>query len=235
MFITKREANPPPFFLTSGGFLMQKNHSLACVRHGMLLSILALVLGVSWAAYMATHHESLHGGFEKQEQASHAKHASLAQNRHSWLAALVPAAMAHGDHETGPATRKHQHSHSGSLATDAMQRLLRGHIHWMGLGILSIAMLLVVAFTSLRPCWKKVLGWSFGIGALAYPPAWIIMGFRTVTMGPEAAEDSVMWLFAPAAALLFVSLVSVCLVLLLEAAGWCNKPFIARFFGPDRT
>ncbi len=211
---------------------------LAPVRHGLLLSILALILGIGWAGYLALNHERLHGGFEQQEQAARQKaHASRAISVIPLLDAVIPLARAHGDelhvptipsHEQAAST--HQHSHSGSLAGDAMERLLRGHIHWMGLGILSAVLLLIVAITSLKCGWKRLLGWTFGIGALAYPPAWILMGFRTVRLGPEAAEQSVMWLFGPAAALLLASLATTLAVLALEACG-CQRRFsIFRLF-----
>jgi len=197
------------------------NH-FAPIRHGLLLSILALILGIGWAGYLALNHEQLHGGFEKQEKMTHRE--AYASPMVPLLDAVIPLARAHGDEPHTPAatasreqaTPAHQHSHSGSLASDAMERLLRGHIHWMGLGILSAVLLLIVAFTSLRPGWKKLLGWTFGLGALAYPPAWILMGFRTVRLGPEAAEQSVMWLFGPAAGLLLASLIAVLAILVIE-------------------
>jgi len=225
---------------------------IAPVRHGLLLAVTAMILGVSWAAYLATHHEQLHGGFEKQEAALKAGNAQQKMKDVDMQGMslgmltdkLIPQAHAHGDEVHGaeqkPANHagdqhaaKHQHSHSGSLAMDAMQRLLRGHIHWMGLGILSAVMLLIVAFTSLKTGLKKTLGWTFGLGALAYPAAWILMGFRTVTMGPDVAEASVMWLFGPAAGLLLGSLVAVFGVLLLEMTGWHAKAVFPRFFEPQ--
>lgn len=215
------------------------------VRHGLFLAVIAMICGVSWAAYLATHHEQLHGGFEKQETELKAKEMQQMDMKGMSLGMLtyklIPQAYAHGDEGHGakqaPVSEdgdqhaaKHQHSHSGSLATDAMERLLRGHIHWMGLGILSAVMLLIVAFTSLKTGWKKTLGWTFGIGAMAYPIAWIVMGFRTVVMGPEAAEASVMWLFGPAAGLLLASLIAVFGILLLEMTGWHAGAVFARFF-----
>jgi len=199
--------------------------ALGSVRHGLILSTLAMILGVCWAGYLAVNHEQLHGGFEKQETAH--KHAQTGPDITAMMLGIaIPDADAHGDephpseqaghtnHEQ--AAPAHQHSHSGSLAMDAMQRLLRGHVHWMGTGILSAVMLLIVTFSSLQTCWKKLLGWTFGIGALAYPPAWILMGFRTVRMGPEAAENSVMWLFGPSAGLLLASMAAVLVILAIE-------------------
>lgn len=216
---------------------------IAPVRHGLLLAVAAMILGISWAAYLATHHEQLHGGFEKQEaqiQADRLQRQMRDMNMNGASSnavseLLIPRAHAHGAHATRPGNHqeaKHQHSHTGSLAMDAMQRLMRGHIHWMGLGILSTVLLLVTAFTSLKAVWKKALGWSFGLGALAYPIAWIVMGFRTVVMGPEVAEASIMWLFVPAAGLLLASIGAVFGALLLEMRGWHAGPVFSRFFEP---
>jgi len=216
------------------------------VRHGLLLSTLATILGVCWAGYLAVNHEQLHGGFEKQEAAlktAQVPSMDMTAMMFGILPDAIPQTHAHGnepdpsapvehaDHghaETSPA---HQHSHSGSLAMDAMQRLLRGHVHWMGVGILSAVMLLIVAFTSLKSCGKKLLGWTFGIGALAYPPAWILMGFRTVELGPQTAEASVMWLFVPAVGLLLASMLAVLGLLIIEMFQLQQRiPFLSCFF-----
>jgi len=208
------------------------------VRHGLLMGIAALIFGALWAAYVATHHEQLHGAFEKQQtQLEQVAMEKLMENLN-----MDDMEMEHADavntpsghHGSGQAAghghgEAAQHSHSGSLANDAMQRLLRGHIHAMGLGILTCVLLLIVAFTSLQDCWKKVLGFTFGLGAVLYPPAWVIMGFRTVELGPEAAEASIMWLFGPAVALLLGSMVAVAIVLLIEMMG-LDKTVFKRFF-----
>jgi len=200
------------------------------VYHGLAMGLLALIFGALWAAYIATHHEQLHGGFEASEAAQKKVHmqADMSMNdmdmghahqagepSHEHAEASSPHAHGEG-HKHG---EMHQHSHSGSLATDAMQRLLRGHIHFMGIGILILVVLFVVASTTLKNHWKQVLAWTLGLGALMYPPAWILMGFRTVSMGPEGAEASVMWLFGPAVALLIGSLIAVFTVMFLEFTG----------------
>jgi len=213
---------------------------------------MALIMGALWAAYVATHHQELHGGFEQQqaqlEQVAmqqrmenfnmddmgmgHPHEANISENHHGAQAAQssghghATQAAAHGDgHAKGA-----QHSHTGSLANDAMQRLLRGHIHAMGLGVLTCVLLLVVVFTSLKDIWKKVFGFTFGLGAVLYPPAWVIMGFRTVELGPEAAEASIMWLFGPAVGLLIGSMVVLVAVLLIEMMGWHKKGWLGSFF-----
>jgi len=214
---------------------MNSSEFISPVRHGLAMAVLALVFGALWAAYLATHHELLHGGFEAQvaQQQVQMKEQNMKDMQMDTMDVHVAhthaeAEPAHHSHAGAPAQGHHaeaaaghghggaQHSHSGSLATDAMQRLLRGHIHFMGIGVLSAVLLLIVAFTSLKACWKKVLGWTLGLGALAYPPAWILMGFRTVELGPEAAEASVMWLFGPAVGLLLASISAVLVILLFE-------------------
>ncbi len=213
--------------------------SLLDVYHGLAMALLALILGTLWAAYIATHHEQLHGGFEAQEaqlkqvQIQHLMQELNMDHLSSVHDQSVEAESGHhhGVSQTGGESNHaagHQHSHSGSLAMDAMQRLLRGHIHFMGIGTLVAVLILIVAFTSLKPGWKKLLGWTFGIGALAYPPAWIMMGLRTVEMGPEASEASVMWLFGPAVVLLLASMLVLFGVLLLEMTK-LNKNTFFRF------
>ncbi len=188
------------------------------VRHGLLMGMLALLCGELWAVYLATHHEQLHGDFERQS-------------------ALMSQIMEPHDHADDmmhghdmDSMLQGQHSHSGSLATDAMQRLLRGHIHFMGIGMLVIIMLLLVAASSLKSIWKRLLGWSFGLGALLYPPAWILMGLRTVELGPQGAEASVLWLFGPAVALLIGSTLAVLALLIIEMAGWGRSRWLAWAF-----
>ncbi len=214
---------------------------LSPVHHGLALGVLALIFGALWAAYLATHHEQLHGGFEaaeskmKQvEMQAHMKAEKIEMSMDSMSMESTPHQhsaneIAHDDHASEGAhshsggghghAAGEQHSHSGSLATDAMQRLLRGHIHFMGIGMLIIVVLILVAASSLKDGWKGVFGWTFGLGALMYPPAWILMGFRTVELGPQGAEASVMWLFGPAVALLIGSLIALFCVMAIECTG----------------
>ena len=223
--------------------------SISHVRHGLAMAVLALICGALWAAYIATNHESLHGGFESQvQQQSQARHSMPMQDMQMDAMSMTePAAHGHAsasDHHAPESSHQDsaasghsssaQHSHSGSLAKDAMQRLLRGHIHFMGIGVLAAVLLLIVAFTSLKSCWKKVLGWTFGLGALAYPPAWIMMGFRTVELGPAGAEASVMWLFGPAVGLLLASMSALLVILLLETLSLQHKtPLLKNCFQRD--
>jgi len=207
---------------------------LSPIRHGLIMAILAMILGALWAGYMASQHERLHAGFEAQEaqmQPAQIEHLLEGMSKDSTDTGYSHSHDAPPPADAAEPAPSEQHSHSGSLAKDAMQRLLRGHIHFMGLGVLAAVLLLITAATSLKPCWQRLLGWSFGLGALAYPPAWILMGLRTIELGPEGAEASVMWLFGPAVALLLASLTAVLAVLLLEASGLQQRiPLLGRFF-----
>ncbi len=228
--------------------------NLLPVHQGIAMGLLALILGALWAAYIATHHEQLHGGFEQQEAAKQAvelakaaegmemgdmqlevhAHDSYTDEHHHAVVSTSHHPAGHDKHAGSHHAQGHaangQHSHSGSLAMDAMQRLLRGHIHFMGIGLLSILMLILVASTTLKARWKKVFAWTFGLGALAYPPAWILMGFRTVELGPQGAEASVLWLFGPAVGLLLGSIVALFLVLGVECLGLKKRALFAWAF-----
>ena len=209
------------------------------VRHGLTLAVLALIFGALWAAFLAVNHERLHSGFEKQEHAiqqEQMKKTMLDMDMDAMKLNQAHASEAVHSHDTPAHVVKGQHTHSGSLASDAMQRLLRGHIHFMGLGVLAASLLLITAFTSLKSCWKKLLGWTLGIGVLAYPPAWILMGLRTVELGPQAAEASIMWLFGPAVGLLLASMSAVFGILVIEMFGLQIRiPFLSRFFEENKV
>jgi len=56
---------------------------LTPVYHGIAMGILALILGALWAAYIATHHESLHGGFESAEMQIKQSHMQAEMNMDS--------------------------------------------------------------------------------------------------------------------------------------------------------
>ena len=207
---------------------------LSTVRHGLIMAIMAMIMGALWAGYLASQHERLHSGFEAQdEQMQSAQMQHLLEDISK---DTEPHSHSHEVVADANASVADEHSHSGSLAADAMQRLLRGHIHFMGLGVLTAVLLLVTAATSLKPCWQRLLGWTFGIGALAYPPAWILMGLRTVELGSGAAEASVIWLFGPAVGLLLASMMALLVVLVLEAFGLQHRlPVLKRCFRDPRS
>jgi len=170
---------------------MTAKAELAAVGAGVWLGMLALLFGVLWAIVLETSHEKLHGSLARSIP-SHAAHS----HEHS----------AH-DHDE-QVQEASEHLHAGSLEDEAMERLLRGHIHFMGVGLLAVVLSLVMAQAPVSVGWKKAVAWAAGLGAVLYPPSWILMGLRTPALGAEAAEESVAWLFVPAVGLLLASLLA---------------------------
>ncbi|MDO8446629.1 MAG: hypothetical protein Q7T53_11095 [Deltaproteobacteria bacterium] len=90
---------------------------------------------------------------------------------------------------------KHQHGegmHDNPIMELAHKRLVRGHLHLMGLGLVSAVLSLILGFTSAPPLFKTVASVLTGIGGIIYPVAWIVMGYMTPALGPDGAEASVM-------------------------------------------
>jgi len=86
-------------------------------------------------------------------------------------------------------------------------------------------------FGALIPGTAFAFGWTFGLGALLYPLAWILRGFCTVELGLQGAEASVLWLFGPAVGLLVGSLIALFAVMALESVGLKDKPLFAWAYG----
>src|SRR3989304_4922359 len=71
----------------------------------------------------------------------------------------------------------------------------------MGLGLVTIAISFILAFTSAPEKIKTVASILTGLGGLIYPFAWIVMGYRTPNLGPGGAEASVTVIAGPGVAL----------------------------------
>lgn len=95
----------------------------------------------------------------------------------------------------------------------AHERLARAHAHAMGLGVLSIAISVLLAFMPALARAKTFAAACVGTGGLFYPLSWIVMGMRTTAMGTDAAASSV----APMAGL-SVFLIGLGLILTLAYA-----------------
>lgn len=196
-------------------------HSLVRpVAIGLILGLLSLIFGIFWAAYITVRHDSIHRALkESGDAALSAKFVQGGQgvgHEGPFAPAEGPGhdikQGAEGGHGHDHALAKgHSHSVSAeplpkaaqSVAKDshsmhddpnteaAHERLTRGHIHAMGLGLLTIAVSFILAFLSAPARAKTFASASAGVGGLFYPLAWIIMGYRTTAMGPSASADSV--------------------------------------------
>lgn len=85
----------------------------------------------------------------------------------------------------------HDHHSSPEMAT-AHERLSKAHVHAMGLGILSIAVSMLLAWLPASSRVKTFASACVGTGGLFYPLAWILMGMRTTAMGAAGAQESVL-------------------------------------------
>ncbi|MBI5345352.1 MAG: hypothetical protein HZB83_08500 [Deltaproteobacteria bacterium] len=92
--------------------------------------------------------------------------------------------------------------HGSPLMEIAHTRLARGHLHAMGLGLATILISLLLAFTTASERIKTAASVLTGLGGLIYPLAWIVMGYMTPTLGPEGAESSVIFIAGPGVGLM---------------------------------
>ncbi len=190
------------------------------VRYGILIGLLGFILGIGWAFFLVLGHESIHESLESE--AAHA--ASIKGDVKSGEHAM---SMGHGHMEEGgkqdgmegssmhgaggiPSVHETAHTglHDSPLMALSHTRLARGHVHAMGLGLVTVVVSLALAFTSAPGRIKRIVPTLTGAGALIYPLAWIIMGYRTPALGPEVAEQSVVTIAGPGAALVLLGVLT---------------------------
>lgn len=191
------------------------------IRYGILIGLIGLLFGIGWAFWLVMGHESIHKSLEER----------ATERRMSY--GLIPFledgnAHAHSDKQNIPEETKHIHAEERSEREDnksnthkhgetedlhddpimklSHSRLLKGHVHAMGLGLLTIAVCLVLAFTSSAEKIKLIASVSTGLGGIIYPFAWILMGYRTPSLGPDAAESSVIFIAGPGIALILLGI-----------------------------
>lgn len=204
------------------------NNSIRPVGIGLVLGLLGLLFGISWAFYISLNHESIHRTFEEAGRASvegkfvlnapaasinkgaagdkghdHSAHDHApADNGHKYEQAPARAEVdhdhgAHGQQASAGEgvdelkAAKPAHNHGSPEMEEAHRRLTRGHLHAMGLGVLTITISIVLSFLSAPGNVKTFASASLGIGGIFYPVAWILMGFRTTALGIDGAHQSV--------------------------------------------
>ena len=127
--------------------------------------------------------------------------------------------MAEDQHMMQMEDDEHQHgegAHDSPIVKEAHERLTRGHVHAMGLGLLTIAISLVLAFTTAPDMIKTAASILTGLGGLIYPFAWIVMGYRTPSIGPDAAEASVTVIAGPGVGLILLGIFTASVFLLKD-------------------
>lgn len=176
------------------------------VRLGILIGLIGILFGISWAFWLVLGHERIHSSLEASraaleqpvQEANHHAENRIKSVKHEHSNGKEHM---HVKQEAADQDKPSQHAH-GSWHDDALMelahtRLVRGHLHAMGLGLLAIIISVVLSFTSAEAWIKTAASVFAGIGGLIYPLSWIVMGYRTPSMGPELAEASVTLIVGP--------------------------------------
>ncbi|OGP29624.1 MAG: hypothetical protein A2073_07960 [Deltaproteobacteria bacterium GWC2_42_11] len=127
--------------------------------------------------------------------------------------------MGEGEHMM-PASEEDKHQrnegmHDSPIMELAHKRMVRGHLHAMGLGLVTIVISFLLAFTSASDRIKTIVPVLAGIGGFVYPFAWIVMGYRTPALGADGAEASVTTIAGPGVLLVLIG-ISTAIVFLLK-------------------
>lgn len=200
------------------------NEVIKSVRYGILIGLLCLIFGIGWVFYLVLGHESIHRNLEsltaaeKDNDINHfhpVKFEYIHGNQEEDTDTEKEVHTHHTDEEHQHSTEgelqhaegemtehHHEGEHNSPIMELAHERLLRGHIHAMGLGLAVIAISIVIAFSSANEGVKTVVSILTGLGGFIYPFAWIIMGYRTPSLGPDGAESSVMLIAGPSVILI---------------------------------
>jgi len=202
------------------------NRTIRPVSIGLLLGILGLFFGIFWAMYITVNHEKIHEAFSKSAGASleekfviqggsshdQAPHGHDGPEAHEGRAGHV---MDEKSVKAPKPADTHLHGLPEDPAAEAHERLTRGHVHAMGLGVLTISVSLVISMIGAPNALKTLASACLGVGSLFYPLAWIVMGYRTPSMGIEAAQESVFPIAALSIALVLIGLF-ICFFYLLK-------------------
>lgn len=205
--------------------------SLRPVILGLLLGLISLIFGIFWAAYLTVNHDKIHKTLSESAGAAlHEKFVISPSEGHQHHVGSEKASAGHGskehpkdghgvkDEEVETPPPSHEAMHEDSVMEAAHERLARGHLHAMGLGMLSILVSFVFAFSTAPANVKTFASACLGTGGIFYPLSWIIMGFRTPALGVEAAQESV------------VPIVALSMLLVLVGLLLCFFYFIRDFF-----
>ncbi len=172
------------------------------VRIGLFLGLLCIFFGIFWAMYLTLRHDEIHAELMSdavrflEEKFIITPPAPEGETPHSGHT------MEHGE---GMAPRTHGHG-ADPLVEAAHKRLLMGHLHAMGLGLLTITLSILLALMDVSDRAKIIASAFTGTGSLFYPLTWIIMGHRTPVLGLDEAAVSVRTLVFPSLLLVLTGL-----------------------------
>lgn len=180
------------------------------VRPGILIGLIGILFGISWAFWLILGHERIHSGLEASRAALQQPVQGISLHAENQIESVKHVHKDGEEHmhvkkeamlQDKPAQHAHGTGHDDALMELAHTRLMRGHLHAMGLGLGTIIISLVLSFTSARSWIKTAASTMAGLGSVIYPLAWIAMGYKTPSLGPELAEASVTGIAGPGVAL----------------------------------
>ncbi len=185
------------------------------VRLGILLGLFGLVFGIGWAFWLVLGHERIHASLEERAAAIERTGVEAAVTGHAEPSGQKPVLKTHshthgGEGHDNAAKRDgasaQKGEHENPVMALAHTRLVRGHLHAMGLGLATVVISLTMAHTSAKTWIKTIASISTGLGGLIYPLAWVIMGYRTPSLGIDGAEASVTTIAGPGVALVLLGI-----------------------------
>lgn len=195
--------------------------SIKPVRYGILLGLFGIIFGILWAFCLVLGHEKIHEDLEKRTVTKQGNIIQLfaPQEAYAHSKKEMPVVM---EHNQGSKEEPRPHV-MGALHKDpdielAHKILTRAHIHFMGLGLLTILISLVLAFTNATDRSKTLASVAAGLGGLIYPIAWILMGYRIPAMGMTEAEASVRIIAAPGVILVLCGIIATAFFLIRDIA-----------------
>lgn len=195
------------------------------VRIGVLLGLFGLAFGIGWAFWLVLGHERIHASLEERAAAIERTSVEAAVTGHAEPLGQKPVLKTHshthgGDGHNnaakGDGASAQKSVHENPVMALAHTRLVRGHLHAMGLGLATVVISLIMAHTSAKTWIKTVASISTGLGGLIYPLAWVIMGYRTPSLGIDAAEASVTTIAGPGVALVLLGIAAATAFLLKD-------------------
>lgn len=205
------------------------------VRYGILIGLIGFVLGIGWAFWLILGHERIHESLQRRtvkiEQKAPEKHEDTNQYTKEDRPLQKEKGDIHKENEDhhnmdkkwiviGAGKEPKQHlegGHDDPVIKLSHERLTKGHVHVMGLGIVTIVISLVLSFTSATDRIKTIASVLSGIGGIVYPIAWVVMGYRTPALGPDAAEASVTTIAGPGVALVSLGIFTVIAFILKDS------------------
>lgn len=168
------------------------------VRYGILIGLLCFIIGIGWAFWLTLGHDRIHETLQRKMPRTLQIVPAPGQTQKMEGDSTHKEDMSHNKSEgwfkISPAGEQKAHfkgMYDNPLMEISHRRLTRGHIHAMSLGIVTIVISLILAFTRATYRIKTIASALSGIGGIIYPVAWVVMGYRTPTLGPDGAEASV--------------------------------------------